>query len=721
MSIGYSKYGIIGGPLTQSVVDQLNVRRNIVSKQNSRLPEDISYLNSTTGWVRVTSAVDILDEDAFSPEEQEYEYSEALARINQLYGGTFSNISGPRGGFVERPDGRTSDASSYQYSETQGIVPMAGITNFQVQSKGTYGSLRGATFNFTVHSTEQFDILEQLYLRPGFTILLEWGHSQFLENDGNLNTNVSLFNSNKFFNTIEEPELRRELLNIRSTSNFYNYDFLYGFIKNFAWSYNGINYECQVDVISKGELISSIRSSFIAFGNESQESYNSSQFASEIDAVLSLLKNTSVESTYRNQINTPKIRNTVKESFINALLKDYNQYTEIFTDTEILIGDLTGTNTTRLTKYITLGTFLKMINKVGIFKGPKGIPLVEFYTGGEDEESTRKTPKFTTFPQHIALNPYINILPKTKSNSDTYNIATQTNKDTDEVLGIYLNVDFILNTLKEVRERDKQDDTLLNVVQKILSETEINLGGINEFSLHFEEDESLYYIVDRKVVPAKKDFEKSTDDKNPKSFIDLVGLKSEIENLNIISKLSGKLTSMIAIAAQNGSNTSTDGDILNVQRWNVGLRDRHLYEKSEGSVSKNSGTLEAEVFQVDEKLKKEFKEFISKVNTTDNDIHIGFDEQYFKGVKTLHSKITSQYLKAITSAKKENMPGLIPFELSFTIKGISGLKVGQSFKVNEFFLPERYRGRVGFIITGLDHTVKDSRWTTSVKTQMIIT
>ena len=55
------------------------------------------------------------------------------------------------------------------------------------------------------------------------------------------------------------------------------------------------------------------------------------------------------------------------------------------------------------------------------------------------------------------------------------------------------------------------------------------------------------------------------------------------------------------------------------------------------------------------------------------------------------------------------------------MKGISGIKVGQAFKVNEFFLPKRYQNRVAYIVTGLDHSVNDNKWTTNITSQIIFT
>jgi hypothetical protein len=79
----------------------------------------------------------------------------------------------------------------------------------------------------------------------------------------------------------------------------------------------------------------------------------------------------------------------------------------------------------------------------------------------------------------------------------------------------------------------------------------------------------------------------------------------------------------------------------------------------------------------------------------------------------------NELVRENTNSSRTNPPGLIPFELSFTIKGISGIKVGQAFTINDFFLPDRYKNRVGFIVTGVDHKVNNSIWTTDIRSQMI--
>ena len=58
----------------------------------------------------------------------------------------------------------------------------------------------------------------------------------------------------------------------------------------------------------------------------------------------------------------------------------------------------------------------------------------------------------------------------------------------------------------------------------------------------------------------------------------------------------------------------------------------------------------------------------------------------------------------------------IPVELSFTIKGISMLKIGQVFKIKPGLLLKKYN-KYGYVITGVNHKVENNEWTTEVNSQ----
>jgi hypothetical protein len=66
-------------------------------------------------------------------------------------------------------------------------------------------------------------------------------------------------------------------------------------------------------------------------------------------------------------------------------------------------------------------------------------------------------------------------------------------------------------------------------------------------------------------------------------------------------------------------------------------------------------------------------------------------------------------------------PGLVPVELSLQLDGIGGIKIGQSFKIKSGILPAKYQDKFGYIITGLGHSIENSKWLTDIKTQFYLT
>ena len=83
----------------------------------------------------------------------------------------------PRGGFggfdsaYGDPSTR-SDAFIDEDGDAMGIVPMPGIVDASIKVKSAYGSLREAQVNFVCHNKRQLEILELLYMRVGYTLLL---------------------------------------------------------------------------------------------------------------------------------------------------------------------------------------------------------------------------------------------------------------------------------------------------------------------------------------------------------------------------------------------------------------------------------------------------------------------------------------------------------------------------------------------------------------------
>jgi len=229
-------------PFSSEISSSLSIRQTIAGKENRTLQE-LTFINSNTSWVKFASSVNVNG----SPD---------LASQNVLAGGTLFNGNQRFGVGVE-----SSNAYSLKNTKGEnnilGIKPMPGITSVEIQNKGAYGSLRQATVNFQCWDIKQLEILETLYMRPGYTVLLEFGRNTYFE-DGKLNP---IRYKDDFF-TQQNVDLHSYLndLHKRSTDSKGHYDSLFGYITNYAWNARGDGgYDCKTEIISTGEILESLK------------------------------------------------------------------------------------------------------------------------------------------------------------------------------------------------------------------------------------------------------------------------------------------------------------------------------------------------------------------------------------------------------------------------------------------------------------------------------
>jgi hypothetical protein len=140
-----------------------------------------------------------------------------------------------------------------------GQVPQPGITDLRVNHKNR-GSLREAQINLKAYNQKQFEIIDVLYLRLGYTVLLEWGHSVYIDNGENLqNFNSTL--SNSFLDgKIKDYYTALALARTNTLAKNGNYDVMVGKVTNFNWSFNPDgSYDINITVISIGDVIESLK------------------------------------------------------------------------------------------------------------------------------------------------------------------------------------------------------------------------------------------------------------------------------------------------------------------------------------------------------------------------------------------------------------------------------------------------------------------------------
>ena len=100
-------------------------------------------------------------------------------------------------------------------------------------------------------------------MRPGYTVLVEWGWNPYLNNKGGLETNIN-FIDDVLDGKISKEDIWKKIIDKATTDG--NYDAIYGFIKNYSWSARTDGgYDCNVTVITMGEIIESLKINYGPF------------------------------------------------------------------------------------------------------------------------------------------------------------------------------------------------------------------------------------------------------------------------------------------------------------------------------------------------------------------------------------------------------------------------------------------------------------------------
>jgi hypothetical protein len=207
----------------------------------SRTPNFVHQLNSRSAWVRMSSSVNYLG-------------TNTLAKQYVLQGGTLNNASSLKYGLGKDGSSTYDLKSPGGTTNRLGIRPMPGITNISVQSKGAYGSLQEATVSYVAWDIAQLEELEILYMRPGYTVLLEFGWDYV-----NPLPKWDILNQKD----ISLNDAFREIYTSIKSSNG-NYDALLGYVKNYNWSARADGgYDCTTTIISLGEVLESLKCNWV--------------------------------------------------------------------------------------------------------------------------------------------------------------------------------------------------------------------------------------------------------------------------------------------------------------------------------------------------------------------------------------------------------------------------------------------------------------------------
>jgi len=284
-----------------------------------------------------------------------------------------------------------------------------------------------------------------------------------------------------------------------------------------------------------------------------------------------------------------------------------------------------------------------------------------------------------------------------------------------KVMNIYLNIDYIISVLDSNINEDGMI-SLFDFLTNLMNGVKKSLGYINDFEIIYKENINTYYIIDNSLSPLKYE---DLDKKNIAKFnINLLknqnnGGGSFVTNFGLKSELFSKIANTIALGAQANGNTGISNSTA-FSEFNAGLVDRFLENKLNLNVTPSEEDFSTKYTKAFNKY-LEYRDRISQaggkgIGLTSDDI------DYFESfIVDLFQYDLGYYTQV------QNIPGVgfIPLNLQLTMDGLSGMKIYETFNIDETLLPDEYQSRIRFIIRGINHKIDSKGWETSIETLSI--
>lgn len=347
-----------------------------------------------------------------------------------------------------------------------------------------------------------------------------------------------------------------------------------------------------------------------------------------------------------------------------------------------------------------------------------------------------------------------------------------------QIMNIYVHMKWILLELDQLKDANTGKVVLIDFLNSILSSINSALGGINNLEATVDETINTVIIRDKNSLP-NMDLVISTlnqfyvDQKinkklsNESTFFDLYGYSTEeytstpvynkaghasfIKDFSFTTEITPKLSTMLTVGATANSEVVGENSTA-FSRFNAGLTDRFKKNISEPDPYSISQDI----------LKQIFPEYLS-TNSNQEQINDLNEEQkvlvgkyadtysrYLKYLRELagdkpkyNSEEAETYKNAVTNfttylqqirqiaLKKANLKsklpptflpgtGFIPFNMSLTMDGMSGMKIYNKLNINTKYLPTNYPDIAEFLIKNIIHKIENNKWYTTLESIITI-
>lgn len=750
---------ITGEHFLPYVTDQIKQRQEQLGKV-TRGDQQLLQQNAKSAWIKLTSSILVKDTAKFN-------FPSDVADRYSLFGGTMvdKNVLGGLQAYTE-------------FGYEQGYRPAPGIISFETKNRNR-GSVRESTFNIKAYSREQFEYIDVLFLRLGYSVFIEFGNSLYFDNKGNFQkfddsqTLTSKFLDGTYkgnqFQLLKDIQLKREAASA-------NYDAIFGRISNYTWNFlpDG-SYDINLVVMSYGDVIEALKSNVAAedtgdedsvavkqakeaqvlqtlagpvanfitdmvrpivnfFSGENTQSIDSDaeittesllQTATTDAEVIDILENTDIFGRLFWDIKTDILKNPGPGSAncktlntANAFrISGYKKYDAVKTYNQASGEDYF---------YIRFGALLQYLWDKGMFYiNPEGTQPIITLDNDPVNNLIFKTPyTFSGNPLICIVKGNIELIDAAATTDFSGNIysdipdtaAFQDSEYPDA--GRLMNVYVNMAWVLQQAQQNKDSKNKVKfyeLVESICKGIESSLGGVNTLNPTVDPDTGRFYILDEHVIPSVREAQGIIPDSDR---IKLYGLSPGVQGTFVRDfGIQTSITNELASTITIGA--QANGSIKGEDATAFSAWNRGLVDRILVVKTNKEETRNEGDPKAEADLQKKYKKILQEyINFLTGQANYEWDEDKVSSfTDILTNMITFKESAAATNENKASGAlGFLPINLNVTLDGISGMKIYQQFAADTSFLPRNYGESLRFIITGISHKIDDNTWTTHIDT-----
>jgi hypothetical protein len=737
---------IFGESFNEKIIQQIKVREAIYGSKN-RSTKELSYINSRTGWVKLVSSVDIDPSQTNRLKILGINDSDLtqnnLAKKFVLFNGVSENQQNEREGIYGRGPTVNNDAAYGIGGLEFGLRAMPGILSADITTLNR-GSIKRATVQIKANNRTQFEIIDLLYLRLGFPILLEWGHSSYLETStGDIKDPKAFSLENDFLNynntsaSTEDGAFTQFLAKIHKNriESYGNYDAMLAKTVNFNWTFEKDGtYNVTLSLISVGDIIESLKMNTLSGGIQTNTTVSDDPNAEPKSIIQTSAKKHDIghllDVAQKLIAPTPKTVGGMQAYSFPETLPLY--YTGKI---DVVSQEWSGGHKTEY--YYRLGSFLKWIEKRKLLYDKKsGKPLINI--DYDDANYIYFDPYQASTNPNVCIirNDIPNLGYNLFSSCEKFEFSPTKNTRVGILMNAYINFDFLLTKIDSLVDAETGKVTFIDLLTAICNGISDSLGNKNLIEPIIDEVTNTVKLIDSTSIPNSNDIltwlkangfaDKITGSTTEIAKFNLYGYygidadntaASFIHDFSLSTGITPNLATMLTVGAtSNGQVVGEDSTAFS--KWNSGLKNRLTAEIVDGSYKTQPDPAEPTLEEKFRNSVKEYIDFLKDLDSTSK--YPTWDDSKMSTYSNILSSLI-EYRQAITSKKQVDNNGslsigFIPINLSLTMDGLSGMKVYELFTVDTSFLPYNYPTAYNFLIKTITNTIRNSVWTTTLET-----